>query len=185
MAISVAVDEAITRLRLPRTASHPYRCPTRSCPISQSTWTSIVSWCVTVANGYLSKTYNLPSWAQSALNAGQLHGVALGGLGNLGGFSDWLQENPWFVKSVGDGITNYGEHLTAKNVQDAIKANTAQALSKDDALALVAALQQGGYVPQGKTQTVAQGASMAASPSWLMPAMIGGGVLLVLLLMKK
>ena len=95
------------------------------------------------------------------MHTGALRGVALGG---LSGFTDWVKANPWFIESVGDTITNYGGYLTAKNVQDAIKANTEQSLSKDDALALVAALQQGGYVPAGKAGTVAQGASMAAGP---------------------
>ena len=184
IAIKAAVDEAISQAGIPRTSTHLYRCPlgSRGCPIPSSMWNNIISWCVPVANGYMTGQYTLPSWARSMMQSGTLHGVALGG---LGGFRDWVKDNPWFVQSVGDTITNYGEHLTAQNVRDAIKANTEQSLSKDDALALVTALQQGGYVPAGKTADVAAGANLAAQPSWMMPLLIGGGVLAVVLLMKK
>lgn len=186
MAITVAIDEGISRLGISRTSSHPYRCPTSSCPIPASTWASLVSWCVTVANGYLTGLYSLPTWAQSAHHAGTLHGAGLSGMSHLGGFGDWLNENPWFLKSVGDTVTNYGEYLTAKNIEDAIKANTDKQLTKDDALALIAALQQGGYVSPGQAGTVAKGAMMAAQPSWVVPAMVvGGAALLILVIMKK
>lgn len=185
MAISVAIDEGIQRLGISRTSYHPYRCPVGSCPIEQSTYGTLVTWCVKVSNGYLTGMYGLPAWAQAAHHAGTLHGVGLSGVGRLGGFGDWIGENPWFLKSVGDTITNYGEHLTAKNVQEAIKANTEKQLSKEDMTALLVALQAGGYVPPGKAETVAQGAMMAAQPSWLMPVMIGGAALLVFTMMKK
>jgi len=186
MAISVSIDEALSRLSIPHTASHPYRCPSGTCPIESNTYQTMVDWCESVANGYLVGQYELPAWAQTALTAGTLKGLNWSGLGHLGGFGDWISDNPWFLQSVGDSITNYGEHLTAQNVQAAIKDNTAKQLTKDDALALVAALQQGGYVPAGKSQTVAEGANLAAgNPSWLMPAVIGGGVLLAMMLMKK
>jgi len=183
MAINVAIDEGIQQMGVPRTVSHYYTCPAgASCGIAPTRWVALVNWCVNTANGYLAGTYSLPTWAQGLFQNGNLHGVALGG---LGGFTDWVQSNPWFLQSVGDSISNYGEHLTAKNVQDAIKANTEQQLTKADAMALVQALQSGGYVPQGKTAAVAQGASMAASPSWMMPLLIGGGILAVVLLMKR
>lgn len=183
IAIKAAVDEALVQAGVPRTTYHLYRCPSGSCPIPAGTWNAIIDWCVRVANGYLAGTYSLPSWAQSMMGHGTLHGVALGGLG--GDFIDWVKANPWVVQSIGDTITNYGQFLTAENVKEAIKANTDKAFSKDDALSLVAALQQGGYVPAGKSDVVAKGASAAASPSWMMPLLIGGGALLVVLLMKK
>ncbi len=145
----------------------------------------MINWCVNAANGYLAGTYSLPSWAKSMLHGGTLQGAALSGLGSLGGFTDWMQENPWFVKTVGDGISNYGEYLTAKNVQDAIKANTDQMLTKADAMALLVKLQEGGFIPQGKTETVAKGASLATQPSWMMPAIIGGIALVVIMAIKK
>lgn len=184
MAISVAIDEALVRLSIPHTSTHPYRCPSGSCAIPSNTWSALVNWCVTVANGYLAGTYGLPGWASSALHSGSLHGVRLSGLGSLSGFGDWLQENPWFMQSVGDAISNYGEHLTAKNVQDAIKANTAQQLTKADAMSLVSMLQAQGSIPAGKTETVAQGANMASMSPYTMPLLIGGAILLVLLLFK-
>jgi hypothetical protein len=120
------------------------------------------------------------------IHSGALQGIALRGLGHLSGFGDWLKENPWFVQSVGSTINNYGEWLTAQNVKDAIKENTDKALSKDDMVALVAALQQGGFVPEGKTGTVATGADMAAGmPSWVMPVALVGGVALLMMVMKK
>ena len=197
MAISVAIDEALGRMSIPHTASHPFRCPTSAgCGISAGNWSSLVTWVSNVAGGYMAGGYSLPQWAGYALSQRTLHTQAytassrqqgirgLSGSG-LSGFADWLQSNPWFVQSVGDTITNFGEHLTAKNVQDAIKANTDQQLTKNDALALIASLQQGGYIPQGKTATVTQGATAAAGPAWMIPALIGGAVLAVVLLMKK
>lgn len=192
MAISVAIDEALAKLAIPHTATHPFRCPSGTCPIESATYQTMADWCESVANGYLVGQYGLPGWAQTALNAGALRGLngvssgRLGGVGPLGGFGDWLTENPWFLKSVGDSITNYGEHLTAQQVKAAIEANTAQQLTKDDALALVAALQAGGYVPAGKGETVVQGANLATGGApWVMPVAIGGGVLLALMLLKK
>lgn len=185
MAVNVALDEGIVRLSITHTPSRPYRCPTGSCPVPKSRWDLLVTWCVTVANGYLTGIYGLPGWAQTQHQAGTLTGIRLSGPGRLSGFGDWIGENPWFLKSVGDSITNYGEHLTAKQVEAAIKANTDKQLTKDDAMALVAALQAGGYVAPGQTETIAKGATMAAQPSWLMPALIGGGVLLTVMLMKQ
>jgi len=186
MAMNVALDEGILKMGLPRTSTHYYRCPSSAgCGITQERWGALVEWVVLVSNGYLARQYGLPGWAQGLLHQGTLHGVALSG---LSGFTEWLQENTWFVQSVGDTIGNYGEYLTAKNVQDAIKANTAavgKSFTKDDALALVTALKQGGFVAPGQTEAVAAGASAAASSPWMMPLMIGGGVLLAMLLMKK
>lgn len=185
-AINVAVDEALVRLAIPHTTpGHPYAAPAEGTLIPDATWWALVHWCTDVANGYLTHVYALPAWAQKDLSAGLLKSKATMTIGHLRGFGDWLTENPWFVQSVGDTITNYGEHLTAQNVQAAIKANTAQQLTKDDAIALVAALQQGGYVPVGKGEEVAKGATLAAQPSWMMPALIGGGVLLAIMMMKK
>ncbi len=198
MAISVAIDEGLGRMSIPHTASHPYRCPTSGgCELSLYNWSNLVTWVAGVAGGYMAGGYSLPQWAGYMLAQRTLHTQAytassrqqgihgVAGLGRLSGFSDWLQTNPWFVQSVGDTIKNYGTYLTAQNVQDAIKANTDKSLSKDDALALIASLQQGGYIPAGKTGTVTQGATAAATPSWMVPLMIGGGVLAVVLLMKR
>lgn len=192
MAISVAIDEALAKLNISHTPTHPFRCPSGTCPIESATYQTMADWCESVANGYLGGQYALPGWAQAALNAGALRGLngaslaRLGGVGPLGGFGDWLTENPWFLKSVGDSITNYGEYLTAQNVKAAIEANTAQRLTKDDALALVQALQAGGYVPAGKAATVSQGANLATGgATWVLPVAIGGGVLLALMMLKK
>jgi len=191
MAINVAIDEAIVSMNLPRTSSHYYRCPSGAgCPIPSSSWGAMIAWCVAVSNGYLNGQYGLPIWAKNSLHSGTLHGITLAGSGSgsLGGFADFLREQPWFLQSIGDTISNYGEFLTAQQVQAAIKANTAaagKAFSKDDAMALVAALQNGGFIPAGKTGTVAEGANLAASPSWMMPLVVGGAVVVVLLLMKR
>lgn len=185
MAISVSIDEGLSRMGLPRTSRHPYRCPSSQCGITSSQWTSLISWCVTVSNGYLAGRYGLPSWASNALHAGTLRGTGLSGVSGLGALSDWIQDNAWLVQSVGTTITNYGAHLTAKNIEDAIKANTDKAVTKDDMLQLIAALQQQGKVPAGQGAIVAEGANMAASSSWTVPLMIGGAVVVVMLLMKK
>lgn len=189
MAIKVAVDEAISRLGLPRTSTHYYRCPTwgpaaPGCPIAEGTWNTIINWCVDVANGYLMGTYGLPGWAQTALHSGALHGATLGGIGAIG---DWLRENPWFVSTVGDAISNYGEYLTAQQVKDTIEANAPKGvLTKEDIPQLLAMLQQGGYIPQGKEGEVDRGArEAAAAPGWLMPVVIGGVALVFLLFLKK
>lgn len=185
MAINVAIDEAIQMLELPRTYTHYYRCPSGSCPIHESIWSPMVGWCVKVANGYLNGTYGVPTWAQQQLHSGALHGAAMSGLNGLRGFDDWLQTNSWFVQSVGDTINNYGEFLTAKNVQDAIKQNTDQQLTKADALALVAQLQAQGMIPSGKTATVAEGAKMATASSLTVPLLVIGGVVAVVMLAKR
>lgn len=183
IAIKVAVDEAIVQTDIPRTATHLFRCPSSGgCAVSAALWDAIIPWCVSAANGYLAGSYSLPAWASNMMHAGSLSGL---GAPRMGGFSDWLQQNTWFVKSVGDTITNYGEFLTAQQVTAAIKANTDQQLTKADALQLVQALQAGGYVRPGQTETINQGASMAASPSWMMPLMVAGGAVLVILLMRK
>jgi hypothetical protein len=184
MAISVAIDEALDKLNVPHSSAHPYRCPAGSCPVNQATYDSIVSWCVAVANGYLSQQYSLPSWARSMLHSGTLRGLS----GLSGHFGGWLQDNPWVVQSIGDVIGNYGDWLTAQNVQDAIKAvekNTAGSLSKDDIPALVAALTQAGYIKAGQEGTVAAGAQQAASKDWMMYAVIGLVALMVVMMMGK
>lgn len=184
MAINVAIDEAIIQVQLPRTGSHYYRCPTGSCPMPSAVWNAIVGWCANTANGYLNDEFVLPSWAQNMLHSGTLSGFG-NPMGHMSGFQEWLSENGWFVETIGDAIKNYGSALTAKQIQDAIKANTDQQLSKADAAALVAELLNQGKIPAGQAGVVAKGASMAAQPAWMMPAMIGAGILIVVMMMKK
>lgn len=183
MAIKIAVDMGIEQIGLPRTREHLYRCPQGTCAVSQTYYNTLISWCVTVANGLITGQYSVPAWAKSMMNAGTLRGLGYGG-GHLGG---WLQDNTWVIESIGDTVKNYGEFLTAKNVEDAIKQvekNTKGSLSKDDIPALVAALTAGGYIDPNKQAVAAEGA-MAATPSWMMPVMIGGAVLLAVMLMGR
>ena len=94
---------------------------------------------------------------------------------------------PLVVESVGDTISNYGEYLTSQQVKDAIEAAAPKgALTKDDIPALLAMLQEGGYIPAGKTAEVEKGASEAvAMPGWMMPAMLAGGAVLLFLVMRE
>lgn len=187
MAISVACDRAIESYRLPKTAGHPYRCPRlpQQCYMTQRAWNNLVNYAVRYANRYLAGTYRLPSWAQTALKAGTLRGVM--GFAGLGAIGDWLKENPWIVESIGDTISNYGEYLTSGQVKDAIEAAAPKgALTKADIPALLAMLQEGGYIPAGKTGEVEKGATAAvAMPGWMTPAMLAGGAVLLLLVMRK
>jgi len=186
MAISVAVDEALLYdVGIPHTTTHPFRCPSGTCQVPESTWKVVINWCVGYANGLLSGKYALPAWAKTALAQGKLQGIYLSGLGDI---STWMKENPWVIESVGDVLKNYGDYLTSKQVKEAIEANVPKgALTKDDIPTLVAMLQQGGFIPEGKTQEVAKGATEAASamPGWMMPVMIGAAAIIVLMLMKK
>jgi hypothetical protein len=182
-AIKIAVDMGINQLQLPHTDTHPYRCPTGTCPLTPTYYNLLISWSVTTANGLLTGKYTIPVWAQGMLHEGTLRGLGYGGH-----LSGWIQDNPWVVQSVGDVLTNYGEFLTAQNVQEAIKAveqNTKGSLSKDDIPALVAALTQGGYIDPKATPAVAAGAEAAATPSWMMPAMLIGGALLIFTMLRK
>lgn len=181
-AIKVAVDHAIEAFGLPRSSTHFYRCPYAGCPIREPTWNSIITWTTSAANAYFQGAA-LPSWASSMWHSGAtLHGFALGSLQ----LSGWFQDNPWFVSALGDVIKNYGEYLTAKQVKDAIEQNAPKGmLTKDDIPALIAALQQKGAIAPGQEAAVAQGAQAAVSSSWIMPVAIVGGVLAVMLLMRK
>lgn len=184
MAIKIAVDEGINQLQVPHTTTHLYRCPTGTCPLIPNYYNLLISWSVTYANGLLTGRYTPRAWAQQMIHTGALRGIGRGG--HLGG---WLQDNPWVIQSVGDVVKNYGEYLTAQNVQDAIKQveqNTKGTLSKDDIPALVAALTAGGYIDPKSQAAAAEGATAAASPSWMMPALvIGGGILFALLMGRK
>ncbi len=186
-AIKIAVDEALDRTGTPHTRGHLYRAPRSGYPIPENTWLSIVTWVRVVAAGYLNRQYSVPSWATSMIHSGAIHGIA--GLGHVSG---WIQDNPWVLQSIGDAITNYGEFLTAKNVQDAIKAvekQTASNLKTSDIPALLQALQAQGYIGAEQSGTVASGAQQAAAGSTFgIPTnmlLLGGVVLGIILLTRK
>ena len=153
--------------------------------MTQRAFDNLVSYVVRYANRYLAGTYSLPSWARTALKAGTLRGLM--GFSGLGAIGDWLKENPWVVESIGDTISNIGEYLTSQQVKDAIEAAAPKgALTKEDIPALLSMLQEGGYIPSGKTAEVEKGAAEAVSmPGWMMPAMLAGGAVLLLLVMRK
>ena len=137
-----------------------------------------------MATGYLENRYQIPSWAVPMLQSG-VHGLA--GIGHLGGFSDWAQENPWVFSLLGQTFTTIGQQLTAKQVQDAIKsAIPKDILTKSNISEIIAALQVQGAIPAGKEDTVAAGIQGALGPSWLMPvAILGIGGLLFYMIARK
>jgi len=180
-AIMIAVDEGIEQANLPRAYTHPYTCPSGTCEVAANVWNALIPWCVDIANGLLQGRYAMPAWFKEMMG---LHGLA--GTYGLGGFSDWLQENSWVVTAIGAALATYGQYLTAKEAREAIKQNVPKdLLTKENVAALVAELQNQGQIPAGKTDTVAQGAIQATSPSWLIPVMIGAGVLVVMMMMRK
>lgn len=182
-AIKVAVDYAIEGYRLPNNGVHFYRCPSGSgCQIPESTWNSMITWTTTAANAYLQGA-PLPSWAATMWHSGAyLHGFAFAGVQ----LSGWLQDNPWFVTAIANVLETYGAYLTSKKVQETIEQNAPKGvLTKDDIPALIAALQAQGAVQPGQEAALEKGAQAAVTPSWIWPVAIGGGILAVLMLMKK
>lgn len=192
-AIALAVDVTIIafenyyadtdEVTVRRTAQRPFRCPEGDygCPFNADLWNRLMIYAVDIGNGYLTGRYSLPTWLSRF--AGSLSG---GTPGALSGIGDWLQSNPWVISTVGDALANYGEYLTAKNVEAVIKQQIpADLLKKEDLPALLAALQQGGAIQPGQAAIVQQGAAAATAPSWMMPAVIAGGALLVFMLMRK
>ncbi len=197
MAIKIAVDYSIDAFnirwrsegkpQIPRTANHWYRCPSGVCYVAEDQWDYLSTWAAMVANGYLNKEYGIPDWAKPLIHS-SLSGLR--GLGStsfaLGGFSDWIQENPWFVTTIGNLFTTYGQHLTAKQVSDALKASVpTNYLKKEDLASILAALQQQGVIQPGQEKAAAEGVKAATTPTWMMPAMIGGFALMGILLLQK
>lgn len=198
LAIKIAVDYSIGAFnirwrseglpQIPHTVNHWWRCPSGVCYVAEGQWDALSTWAAMVANGYLNKEYGIPDWAKSLVHS-SLSGLR--GLGStgfaLGGFSDWSQENPWFFGLIGNLFTAYGQHLTAKQVADAIKTNVpSDYLKREDLASILAALQQQGLVQPGQEQAVSAGVQQAtAAPSWMMPVMIGGAALVAVLLLKK
>ena len=179
-AISIAVDMGLDGFNLPRTNTHPRMCSTGTCPVDANVWQALVNWCVTAAQGYLVGRYRLPDWWVAMQTAG------LGYYGGLGGVMDWLEENPLVISLIGGALTAWGTQLSIKNVKDTIQQNVPkELLKKEDMASFAAYLQSQGYVPEGKAAVVASGAQQAATPSWIMPAAIVGGALLVIMMMRK
>lgn len=191
LAIAIAVDYSIDkfnekRAAIPHTRSHFYRCPSGTCYIDAKIWSQLSDWAAMVATGYLNKQFGIPSWAQSFLHS-SLRGLGSTGFA-LGGFGDWIQENPWFVTTIGNIFTSYGQYLTAKQVKDALEANVpSNYLKKEDMASILAALQQQGVIQPGQERAVGAGvkAAATATPTWMMPAMIGGLALGALLVLQK
>lgn len=182
-AISVAIDVAIGEYGVVHTASHPYRCPSlidTRCKLPEGTWNAVVSRAVNLANWYLSGVYGLPSWA----GLSGLGDAYYGSLADLGGFMDWIQENPEVLTMIGAAFAAAGTALTARRVQELLKANVPKdVLTKADLPAILAALQ--GQAGPGQGDALAKGARAATMPAWAIPAMIGGGVLVAILMLKK
>lgn len=180
-AVKVAVDEALDGFRIAHSSSHFYRCPTTGgCDIREPTWNSLVTWAISVANGYMTKEYALPSWASV-----MLHGSFLSGNFALG---SWLTDNPWVLTVLAGALMAYGQHLTSKNVADTVKQNVPKgALTNEDIPLLLQQLQAQGAIPAGMEATVDRGLREAASttPSWVLPAAIGAGVLVLMTMMKR
>lgn len=191
-AIALAVDVTILAfenyyagqpITVRHTVDRPYRCPEgeHACPLDADLWMRMLLYATDIANGYLTGRYSLPTYL-----AGVPSSLAGAGVGSLSGVGDWLQANPWVVTTLGSALQNYGAYLTAQNVKDELKkAIPSDYLTKGDLPALLAALQQAGAVPTGQAATVQKGAEAATTPSWIMPAVIAGGALLVFMLMRK
>lgn len=183
-AIMIAVDSAIEGYNLPRGYTHPFVCPSGTCPVELGTWNAMIPWAVDAANGLLDGRYGLPPWFKTMMG---MHGIAgLGATEGLGGFSDWLQENAIVVSAIGAGLTLYGQYLTSKQAKEAIQASIPKDyLTKENMPALLAELQKQGLIPPGKIDTVADGAMAATTPQWLWPVVIGAGVLVAMTMMRR
>lgn len=193
IAVDVTIDQYNAQLRakgmsqISRTSTHFYRCVS-SCQIDPGLWRGMLTWATMLANGYLSNQYTIPYWAVDFLPPGTTHGLALPGLGDsgLGGFADWAAEHPYVFAALGAVFAAYGQYLTAKQVENAIKENIPQdVLKKEDMAAIIAALQQSGVIPPGQEGTVAAGVKAATGPSWMWPVAIAGGIVVGALLLFR
>jgi len=194
-AIAIATDMALEMTwyapeayTIPYTAGHRHFCPGypyEACKVPEAVWVALLLWNRDSANGFLAGRYGLPDWyPQITGEYRQPPGLTgLSGAPNLG--ASWIEENPWVITWIGDGIAAYGQHLTAKNVTDEIKKAMPKGfVTSEDLAALTLALTQ--KVPQEQAGIVAAGVQGARMPSWLLPALLaGGGVLVYLLVAKK
>lgn len=199
MAIKIAVDYSIGAFnirwrnaglpQIPHTTSHWWRCPSGVCYVAEKQWEELSTWAAMVANGYLNKEYGIPAWAQSMIHSGLSGLRGLGSTGfALGGFNEWSQENAWVYSLIGAAFMARGQYLTAKQASQVLKENIPENyLTKADIPAILAALQQQGVIQPGQEQAVGAGVQQAAAatPSWMMPVMIGGAALVAVLLLKK
>ncbi len=194
-AIAIATDMALEiqwyapeAYTIPHTPGHRHVCPGypgSTCQIPEAVWIDLLLWTQDAANGFLAGRYGLPNWYQQITGEDRRPPglTGLSGVSSLG--STWVEQNPWAVKIVGDAISTWGEFLTAKLVTEEIKkAIPTGALTKDDLPALIAALKASADPEQA--DKIERGAEAALMPSWLLPALLaGGGVLVYLLLIKR
>lgn len=194
VAINIAIDVSIfefnkqlviqNRQQIPRTSGHFYRCPGGRCNVDQDVWQGLTAWAAMLAQGYMDNKYEIPSWGFAFLHSSHVSGLS--GLGNLGGFAEWAKDNAWVFTALAALFASYGAYLTTKQVEDAIKDNVPDDyLNKGDIAAIIAALTAAGGVPAGKEGTVAAGVTAAATPSWMIPVMVGGAALVVVLLLMR
>lgn len=198
-AIAIAVDVSIPAYRVVHTTTHPYSCPSPTspdCKLALGVWNAVISYGVTLANGYLSGRYALPAWAgdyrlsdvadlyddmSDMDDVGELY---FGDMGTLGGFMDWITDNPEILTILGGLFQAAGAALTARRVAELLRANVPRDyLTRADLPALLQALQ--GVADPSQLDALARGAQQATMPVWAIPAMIGGGFLVLMLMMKK
>lgn len=192
-AIGIACDVAIAAYSLPHGSRHPYRCGgSMSCQVDETTWEYVVDYGVKLADGYLTGNYRLPEWGFSQYihhayyqSGGRKHREYSGiGFGALDG---WIQDNPWVITAIIGVLQAYGEYLTAKQVEKTIKETIPpDMLTQGDLPALIAAITKG--MPPNQAGVISAGATSAVmekTPEWLIPVLVGGGVLMVIMMLKK
>lgn len=186
-AINIGCDVALVEYDIAHSPGHPYVCPRRgstTCMLTAGQWTAIVNRATMLANGYLRGAYSLPTWARAAYMLGGMGGYGYGRGFGLGGFMDWLSENPEVLSIIGAGFAAAGAALTARRVSELLKANIPKDyLTKGDLPQILAAVQGQGQAGQGAA--ISKGAQAATMPTWMWPVVIGGGVVGLLLLVTR
>lgn len=183
-AIMIAVDSAIEGYGLPRGYTHPFVCPSSGCPVEPGTWNAMIPWAVDAANGLLDGRYGLPPWFKIMMDINDTAG--LGSAYGLGGFSDWLTENALVVSAIGAALSFYGQYLTTRQAKEAIESSIPKnLLTKENMPALLKELERQGKIVPGTSDTLTAGANAAATPDWIWPVVIGAGVLVVFMMIKR
>ncbi len=158
---------------------HALRCSGSICYLSG--WNTIVKNTLTYANYFISR--------------GRLYG--LGRLGADEPLGPPAPSEPWYVtygplilQSVGDVINNLGVFLQARDIKAAIaRANVPMPATKADLEALMVQLKQ--LAPdrareiEAGTRDAFAGAGMMGMPSWVLPAAVAGGAVLLMTAMRK
>lgn len=169
--IAAGVDYSLTNYGL------PLRCSGAGCALSTERWRAVVDYAVTMANWYMANPSQMTVKATVSPSASPTYGLYGFGAAEMTSAEKWQI----ILNSVSAAADVASKAIAAKAARDQIEAMGSKVTAEDVAY-IASILKAQGMAPSDTAKVTA---SLSPTPSWLVPVLIGMGILIVLPMLRK